>query len=86
MAISKIKSEDESVDLTINNGDLLALRQIYKDWGFKDEESVLRYALAVLTKATNCTLYYLDDLGEKVGLQPSDAVKKPADQSAPTGG
>ena len=78
MAISRTRSEPDAVDMTITNGDLQALRQIYESWGFKDEESVLRYALAVMTKAENQVLYYVNADGEKIGLQPSDAVKRPA--------
>ncbi len=78
MAIQKDRSDADAVQVTINNGDLQALRQIYERWGFKDEESVLRYALAVMTKAENQILYYVNGEGEKIGLQPSDAVKREA--------
>ena len=83
MAIIKKGEERENgLDLEINNGDLKVLREIYEQWGFKDEESVLRFALAVLSKTRNQVLYYENEQGEKVGIQPSDAVKKPKVESS----
>lgn len=84
MAIVRVgEPGDNQLALEINNGDLKALRDIYSEWGFKDEESVLRFALAVLSKTTNKTIYYVDEKGEKVGLQPSDSVLKQTVESGP---
>jgi hypothetical protein len=76
---------DNELDLVVNNGDLRALRAIREAWGFKDEESVLRFALAVLSKTNQHVLYYQNEQGEKVGVQPADAVRQPKVESEPLG-
>jgi len=80
MAINRIDGAGDGLDVAITNGDLQALRQIFEEWGFKDEESVLRYALAVMTKVTNSNkaLFYENEQGEKIGLFPAESVKKQA--------
>ena len=44
----------QSVD--IYNGDWEALQEVTNRWGFKDETSALRFALAVLSKANKNNL------------------------------
>lgn len=76
MAIIKRTLQDEGkIVLEIDNGDLEALRQIEKDWKFTDESSVLRFALAVLTKAQDKAVY-VDENGKKVALSPADSLLK----------
>ena len=61
MAITKSGEErkiegalGQSVD--IYNGDWEALKEVTKKWGFVDETSALRFALAILTKANDKNL------------------------------
>lgn len=78
MAIIK-KSEDNvngSRTVEINNGDLKALADIINRWEFKDVESALRYAIAVLTIAQDKKLFYEKDDGEKVTIEPADSLKR----------
>jgi len=63
-------------EFEINNGDLRALQEIVREWGFKDEVSVLRFALAVLKQAPRHSVYVEDEQGEKVGLQPADHLRQ----------
>ncbi|MDR1032720.1 MAG: hypothetical protein LBL84_01760 [Candidatus Nomurabacteria bacterium] len=62
MAISRIKKEykkengNSAIDISVENGDLDALRAVVSKWEFKDEESALRFAIAILTKADKGTL------------------------------
>lgn len=78
MAIKKddTKSNDTQVNLTIDNGDFQALNKIYKEWKFKDIEGVLRFALAIMTKAKNGTVYVEDETGNKVALEPAESLRK----------
>jgi len=70
------QSDNEKLTLEINNGDYKALKAIRDKLNLADEEAVLRYALAVLTQATTDTIYIDDGTGTKVGLQPSESLKK----------
>ena len=82
MAILRSAEPTENeLDLVVNNGDLRALRAIRERWGFKDEESVLRFALAVLSKTKQQVLYYQNEEGEKVGVEPSDSIREPKVES-----
>lgn len=78
MAIKKI-SDDEAqgiVNVEINNGDLKALTKITDEWDFKDIESALRYAVAVLSIAKDRKLFYETDDGNKRVIEPADSLKK----------
>jgi hypothetical protein len=80
---SPAPSNNELV-LAVNNGDLDALRDAMKRFGFKDEESVLRYALAVLSKSATRSLSIIDQDGVRVNLNPSTELLRqpePAKQS-----
>jgi hypothetical protein len=70
-------SDDEHINLTINNGDYQALRTITAKFNFRDEEAALRFALALLTQNKSDTFYIEDESGSKVGLQPSDSLRRP---------
>jgi hypothetical protein len=81
MAINRpaapVSSSNELI-LAVNNGDLEALRDAMTRFGFKDEESVLRYALAVLTKSATRSLAIIDQNGVRVNLNPStDLLRQP---------
>lgn len=78
MAIKKISSDDQQGTRTveISNGDLLALNKIIDEWDFKDIESALRYAVAVLSIAKDKKLFYEKEDGEKVTIEPADSLKR----------
>lgn len=65
------------LNLTINNGDFDALQAAVKKFGFRDEESVLRYALAVLSKSATRSLSIIDQDGARVSLNPSPDLLRP---------
>ena len=84
MAIVKIPSLDsagqqksDEISLTFNNGDCIALKEIVERLGFKDEESAIRFALAVLSKSATRSLTITDQNGTKVSLNPSEGLLKP---------
>ena len=78
--------EGESLPLIFTNGDLSALRAAVERLGFKDEENLLRYALAVISKSATRTLTVIDQDGKSVALNPSEALLVPtASASAKAG-
>lgn len=80
MAIKRSATQvqpDNELNLTINNGDFVALRDAMKKFGFRDEESVLRFALAVLSKSATRSLSIIDQDGVRVNLSPSTDLLRP---------
>jgi hypothetical protein len=76
-AMAIIRSEDSkenALELVFNNGDLEALESAVKRLGFKDEVSLLRYALAVLSQSATRTLTVIDTNGKSVSLNPSEVL------------
>lgn len=69
---------DNELILAVNNGDLEALQDAMKRFGFRDEESVLRFALAVLSKSATRSLTITGIDGVRVTLNPSqDLLRLP---------
>ncbi len=82
MAITRSATQpnpEHELSLVINNGDLQALKDAVKKLGFKDEEGVLRFALAVLTKSATRSLTIVDKDGNRVSLSPATDLLKPAE-------
>ena len=80
MAIKRADSPapEGELPLIINNGDYTALTSAVEKLGFKDAESLLRYALAVFSRSATRTLTVIDQDGKSVALNPSDSLLKPA--------
>jgi hypothetical protein len=57
----------------IDNGDRIALTSILERWGFKDEESALRFCIAVLYQAEK-DVVYIDKDGVRTGLSPDESL------------
>lgn len=70
-------SSDNELILAVNNGDLEVLRDAMKRFGFRDEESVLRFALAVLSKSATRSLTITGLDGVRISLNPSTDLLKP---------
>lgn len=68
--------------IEISNGDLIALNEIVKRWNFKDIESALRFGVAALSIAKKNALFYENDSGEKIMLEPTDQLKKESNAGA----
>lgn len=79
MAIIKKQSsnEAETLDIEINNGDLVALNEIVEGWNLKDKESALRFALAVLKVSSPGSLFNEKE-GQKKNLIPGNILIKEA--------
>ena len=77
MAITRINPNapvEGELPLLFNNGDLVALKNAVGKLGFKDEESLLRYALAVISKSATRTLTIIDQDGKSIALNPSESL------------
>lgn len=73
MAINRANtSTGEQLNLEINNGDFEALRTTTQRLGFRNEESMLRFMLAILSKSATRSITITDQNGTKVSLNPSD--------------
>jgi hypothetical protein len=70
-------AEEGSLPLIFSNGDLTVLKEAVERLGFKDEESLLRYVLAVIAMSATRTLTVIDKDGKSVPLNPSESVLKP---------
>jgi hypothetical protein len=70
----KVKNQDskDSIEITVDNGDFQALVKIREKWGFKDHESSLRFAIAVLMLAEDKIVYVGKD--GKDGLRPNSSL------------
>ncbi|MEA3187627.1 MAG: hypothetical protein QOD99_1457 [Chthoniobacter sp.] len=70
-----IEPENETeLNLVFNNGDLDALKTAVEHLGFKDEVSLLRYTLAVISKSATRTLTVIDKDGKSIAFNPSAAL------------
>lgn len=77
MAITRKVSgpeNDNELSLDVTNGDLEVLKAAVERLGFKDEESLLRYVLAVISKSATRTLTVTGNDGKTVSLNPADAL------------
>lgn len=75
-------SNEEHLDLVINNGDYQTLRETSDRLGFLNEESMLRFLLAVISRSATRSITVTDQNGAKLPLTPSDGLlRQPA---APT--
>lgn len=74
MAIKIQRDTPDALDVQINNGDLNALNELVKKWGFKDKESALRFAIAVLFVNKPGTLLQEQDDKKITALMPTDTL------------
>lgn len=80
MAITRKESPEPEQELllSINNGDYNALKEAAKRLGFRNEESLLRFALAVLSTSATRTLTVTDKDGKTVALNPTPSLLEEA--------
>jgi len=85
MAFKKISTvAEKSADgvlFDVNNGDLTAVTDIVKRLNFKDEESLFRFMLAVLSKSATRSIIITDQNGSKIPLTPSEGLLNTQNQS-----
>lgn len=69
-------SNEEHLDLIINNGDFQTLKESTQKLGFKDEESLMRFMLAVLSKSATRSITIINQDGSQSTLSPSNDLLK----------
>lgn len=67
------RQELDEMMLKINNGDLVALKEIQQKWRFKNIESILRFAIAVLVQAEKQRVF-IDTQGKPTALEPTETL------------
>lgn len=73
MAVRKSENSDENrLILEFDNGDKIKLEEVMSSWNFKDEESLLRFAMVVFSSSIDkkTLAYFAKDGLQKV--QPVD--------------
>jgi len=70
-------TNSKELTLTFNNGDFEILRETAQRLGFRDEESMMRFALAALARSATRSLSITDQNGTKVNLNPSQELLRP---------
>jgi len=81
MAIRRGDTSPAEWNLVVNNGDLEVLQQTASRLGFRDEESALRFMLAVLSKAATRAITITDQNGGKITLNPTADLLQPQPQT-----
>lgn len=76
MAVRKDSETSEEAKFTIVNGDLAALNRIKQQYGLKDGDNVIVFALGVLSKAEGRPVTIENNDGTTTALLPSDDLKK----------
>ncbi len=79
MIIKEPNSTEEKTILSVDNGDLQALKEAVIKFNFIDEQAALRYALFALLKAEKNVLY-VDQGDKKVIITPSAQSLKTDEQ------
>lgn len=67
----------DGIVFNVNNGDLQAINETVARLGFKDEESLLRFMLAIMAKSATRSVTITDQNGTKSTLTPSEGLLKP---------
>lgn len=70
-----INNNHQQFQIELNNGDLRVLNEIVDSWNFKNKQSALRFALAIL-KITNPGELYQSKEGKMCSLLPTDQISR----------
>jgi hypothetical protein len=74
MAIHITKPSKEKLIAEFDDREFMTLQFIRLNWGFKDEASVLQYALGALFKAADKKIEITDENGKKQSLAPAELL------------
>lgn len=85
MALIKLRETSTEMDIKLNNGDFIALQKVQDKWKFKDKESALRFALAILAKVTESEKnnLFLDTDGLLAKIEPNNSLLQTPDIKHP---
>jgi len=76
MAVRKDSETEEEAQFTVLNGDLKALNRIKEQYGLKDGDDVIVFALGLLSQGGGRPVTITKDDGTTTSLLPSDDLKK----------
>lgn len=74
MAINLTSEGTDKLTAVFDDRELKALQYARIVWGFKDEACALQFALAILFKAKNNTVEFVNEHGKKEVLAPAPAL------------
>jgi hypothetical protein len=80
----QLSNQDDEKVFRINNGDLQALKRLQDDWGFKNLESVIAFAVGVLRQADGSKRVLVQTAGTDIAspVTPNDSLlKKPTSRN-----
>lgn len=75
MAIKR-KDENDNLVLTLDNGDREKFDQIMREWSFRDEQAMLRFAMSAMLLTRDRTLGISTAEGDEKIVPKDDAVKQ----------
>lgn len=76
MPVRKDSDQDGAATYTINNGDLQALKRIKDQYGLRDTNDVITFAIGVLSQSNGRAVTITKDDGSTTRLLPSDELKQ----------
>lgn len=76
MPVRKTSDTDGIAEYTINNGDLQALKRIKEQYGLRDTDDVITFAIGVLSQSNGRAITVTKDDGSTTRLLPSDELKQ----------
>jgi hypothetical protein len=79
MPVRKTSEKDGEAQYTINNGDLQALNRIKEQYGLRDSDDVITFAIGVLSQSNGRSVSITKDDGTVAKLLPSDQLKRSED-------
>jgi predicted component of type VI protein secretion system len=69
----KSKYQGDKLILEIDNGDLTKMKEVLRDWDFKNEQSFWRFSLSILLEAQDRELWIKSN-DEVVQIKPVDSL------------
>lgn len=79
MAVRKTSEDNGEAQFTVNNGDLEALNRIKDQYNLRDSDSVITFAIGVLSQSNGRSITIQKEDGSTVKLLPSDQLQRQAD-------
>lgn len=76
MAVKKISDKDGKLILEFENGDREKFQTLLHDWNFKDEQSILRFMMAILGKSVDNTVGIYTQNGLKAVVPEDELLNK----------
>lgn len=82
MPVRKTSEDNGEANYTINNGDLEALNRIKEQYGLRDSDDVITFAIGVLSQSNGRSVTITRDDGTTAKLLPSDQLRQADDDES----